>query len=126
MDDEDGGLFNIALSDSESEEKAAASAAKASRTGQTEEDFQAIKQTYHAKIENGNVYKNVKLPLEKGARKHLIQEVMYAAEELYYFRRFEEAVVFLSRVLAEGEGGSEAFDDETRALLRVSNVFIQA
>ena len=55
MDDEDGGLFNIALSDSESEEKAAASAAKASRTGQTEEDFQAIKQTYHAKIENGNV-----------------------------------------------------------------------
>ena len=57
------------------------------------------------------------LPLEKGARKHLIQEVMYAAEELYYFRRFEEAVVFLSRVLADGEGGSEAFDDETRALL---------
>ena len=57
------------------------------------------------------------LPLEKGARKHLIQEVMYAAEELYYFRRFDEAVGFLSQVLAEGETGSEAFDEETRALL---------
>ena len=55
MDDEAGGLFNIALSDSESEEQVAASAAKPSRTGQTEEDFQAVKQTYHAKVENGNV-----------------------------------------------------------------------
>lgn len=42
---------------------------------------------------------------------------MYAAEELYYFRRFDEALAFLNRVLAEGDGESEAFDEETRALL---------
>lgn len=54
MDDEAGGLFNIDLSESETEDQAA-SAAKPSRTGQTEEDYQTIKRTYHARVENGNV-----------------------------------------------------------------------
>lgn len=42
---------------------------------------------------------------------------MYAAEELYFFRRFEEAATFLGKVLADGDDESEAFDQETRALL---------
>ena len=57
------------------------------------------------------------LPLEKGSRKQLIQEVLYAAEELYFFRRFEEAATFLGKVLAEGNAESEALDQETRVLL---------
>lgn len=43
------GLLNIEISDDEQEAK------KARRTGQTEEDFQAIRATYRPKIENGNV-----------------------------------------------------------------------
>lgn len=61
----------------------------------------------------------MKLPLERGARKPQIQEVIYAAEELYFFRRFAEAVDFLSKVLSQGDDRSEAFDNETRALLTV-------
>ena len=63
------------------------------------------------------IHKNVSLPVEKGARKFLIQEVMYASEELYYFRRYEEAAAFLDKALAQGSGESEAFDDETRSTL---------
>ncbi|KFH46175.1 hypothetical protein ACRE_030230 [Hapsidospora chrysogenum ATCC 11550] len=117
MDDEAGGLLSIALSDSDSDQQTCASTTRASRTGQTEEEYQAVKRSYHVKVENGNVYKNVTLPLEKGSRKQLIQEVLYAAEELYFFRRFEEAATFLGKVLAEGNTESEALDQETRVLL---------
>lgn len=50
MDDEDGGLLNIEISDDEADTKK-----KADRTGQTEEEFQAVRREYHAKIENGDV-----------------------------------------------------------------------
>lgn len=53
MDDEAGGIFNIALSDSDAEETPAEKTAR--RTDQSESDFQAVKATYSAKIENGNV-----------------------------------------------------------------------
>jgi hypothetical protein len=51
MDAEDGGLLNIELSDDEVDHDAKASR----RTGQSEEQFQAVKQSYHPKVENGNV-----------------------------------------------------------------------
>lgn len=51
-DEEDNGLFNINLSD---EEQEAAAEKKAKRTGQTEEEFQAVRKTYVAKVENGDV-----------------------------------------------------------------------
>lgn len=53
MDDEADGIFNIALSDSESEEKTTSK--PAGRTDQSEEAYQAVKRTYHAKVENGDV-----------------------------------------------------------------------
>ena len=53
MDDESGGLFSIALSDSETEETS--KAAPRDRTGQTLEEWQEIKATYRAKVENGEV-----------------------------------------------------------------------
>lgn len=49
MDDEDGDILNIQLSDTEVDEN------KADRTGQTEADFQAVKRDYRAKVENGHV-----------------------------------------------------------------------
>lgn len=52
-DDLDSGLFNIALSDSEGED--AATETTRDRTGQTEEDFQAVKRAYRPKVDNGDV-----------------------------------------------------------------------
>ena len=57
------------------------------------------------------------MPVEKGAKKNQIQDVLYAAEELYFFRRYSEATDFLQKVLKQGEGQSHGFDEETRALL---------
>ncbi|KAJ2975200.1 hypothetical protein NQ176_g5646 [Zarea fungicola] len=95
-DEEENGLFNINLSD---EEQETAAEKKAKRTGQTEEEFQAVRKDYVAKIQNGDIYKHIKLPLPKDAGKLDIQEVLHAVEELYFFRRFQEAVDFSAQVL---------------------------
>ncbi|KFA61407.1 hypothetical protein S40285_03579 [Stachybotrys chlorohalonatus IBT 40285] len=112
MDDEDG-LLNIEISDDEAdknEDKAAR------RTEQTEADFQAVKRGYHAKVENGNVHAGITLPLPPGANKQHIQEVLHAVEELYFFRRYQEAVDFIVKVL---HGASQALDENTKNLLGV-------
>lgn len=51
MDGEDGGLFNIEVSDDEGEREQK----EARRTGQTEEAFQAVKREYKPKVEDGDV-----------------------------------------------------------------------
>jgi hypothetical protein len=43
------GLLNIEISDDERDNQ------RAKRTGQNEQDFQAIRATYRPKVENGNV-----------------------------------------------------------------------
>ena len=50
MDGEDEGLMNIYVSDEEDP-----IAKKAQRNQQAEEDFQAVKRTYRARVENGDV-----------------------------------------------------------------------
>lgn len=60
-DDLDAGLFGISLSDSEdaaaepSEQSKIESQQSGGRKGQSEAAFQAVKSSYHAKIENGEV-----------------------------------------------------------------------
>lgn len=50
-DADENDLFNIQVSDSEDDKVEK----KSRRTGQTEDEFQAVKNTYRAKVENGNV-----------------------------------------------------------------------
>lgn len=50
-DADENDLFNIQVSDSEDDK----AEKKSRRTGQTEDEFQAVKNTYCAKVENGNV-----------------------------------------------------------------------
>lgn len=120
MEAEDDGLNAFQLSDSELEADPAEK--KKERTGQTEADWQQVKAAYYAKVENGNVriycvkdveslyandrqiYKSIQLPLSAGANKQHVQEVIHAAEELYFFRRYEECISFLEQVL---EGSKE-------------------
>ncbi|KAJ3475131.1 hypothetical protein NLG97_g9562 [Lecanicillium saksenae] len=97
-DVEDDGLLNIEISDTED----TPAEKKAKRTGQSEEEFQAVRKTYVAKVQNGDIYKHIQLPLPSSASKMDIQEVLHAVEELYFFRRFQEAVDFTVQVL-QGE-----------------------
>ncbi|KAM0333552.1 hypothetical protein ACHAQA_002217 [Verticillium albo-atrum] len=110
--DDAGGLFNIAISDSEDDAKAEEK--KQQRVGQTEADFQAVKASYKAKIENGEIWKGITLPLEGSASKPEAQELLHAVEELYFFRRYEEGARFARRVL---DTSGEALDDEHREVL---------
>lgn len=50
-DGDENDLFNIQVSDSEEDQVEK----KSKRTGQSEDEFQAVKNAYRAKVENGNV-----------------------------------------------------------------------
>lgn len=52
MDDEAGGILNIALSDSDADDTPAK---PGRRTDQTESAFQEVKASYSVRVENGNV-----------------------------------------------------------------------
>lgn len=45
------------------------------------------------------------------------QELLHAVEELYFYKRFDEAVVFIGRVF-EGAPDAGGLDGEVRDLLR--------
>ncbi|KHN96587.1 uncharacterized protein MAM_05530 [Metarhizium album ARSEF 1941] len=111
MDDHDDGILNIQISDDEVD----AIKKKADRTGQTEDDFQAVKRQYRVRVENGDIHKNVALPLQPGPNKMRTQELVHAVEELYFFRRYQEGVDLIARALENG--GAEALDNDSRRLL---------
>ncbi|KAL7794737.1 hypothetical protein V8C43DRAFT_280097 [Trichoderma afarasin] len=111
-DAEENDLFNIQISDSEDDK----AEKKSKRTGQSEDDFKAVKNTYHAKVENGNIYQTLSLPLGPDANKQHVQEVIHAAEELYFFRRYQQVVDLVSKVL-DLEGDKGGLDEESRELL---------
>ncbi|KAM0555101.1 hypothetical protein ACHAPJ_006450 [Fusarium lateritium] len=112
MDEEDP-LTNFAFADVSSDEADEAEATKSRRTGQSEEAWRAIQQEYKAKVENGDVYQKVKLPLGPGASKMDIQEVIHAVEEHYFFRRYKEGEQLASDALV----GSDGLDRDSRQLL---------
>ncbi|CAN8106444.1 unnamed protein product [Discula destructiva] len=118
-DDMDSGLFNIALSDSEDETSAATAAdPPRDRTGQTEAEFQAVKSAFRPKLDNGELWKSMQVPLgQRKVGKPEAQELLHAVEELYFYRRYEEAVAFVGRVF-EGEGGASGMDWDVRDVLR--------
>ncbi|KAF5019132.1 hypothetical protein F66182_8868 [Fusarium sp. NRRL 66182] len=112
MDGEDP-LANFVISDVSSDEAEKAEAKKSRRTGQSEEAWRAIQRDYKTKVENGEIYQKIKLPLGPGASKMDIQEVIHAVEEHYFFRRYQEAEKLASDALI----GSEGLDKDSRQLL---------
>ncbi|OHE99104.1 hypothetical protein CORC01_05597 [Colletotrichum orchidophilum] len=109
MADEDGGLFNIALDDSDEE------GVNRPRDWQSEEDFQELRATYRVKVQDGDIWQTIELPLKtEKASKPVLQELLHAVEELYFLRRFGEAAAFARRVL---DGSDAALDRDTRETL---------
>uniref|UniRef100_A0A8H7TTR7 Uncharacterized protein n=1 Tax=Bionectria ochroleuca TaxID=29856 RepID=A0A8H7TTR7_BIOOC len=105
MDDESGGILNISLSDSETEEQQTP-AKPSDRTGQSEEEFQAVKRTYHVRVENGNISEGISIPLGPNPNKMLVQQLIHAVEEHYFFRRYEEGIKLVEKVLGGEDSAS--------------------
>jgi hypothetical protein len=47
------------------------------------------------------IAKSLKLPLGPGADKTQVQDAIYAVEELYFFRQFDEAIELVGKLLSE-------------------------
>ncbi|KAI1184416.1 hypothetical protein F5B17DRAFT_82915 [Nemania serpens] len=125
-DDLDSGLLAITLSDSDSEfgdsATAPATATKKTssleaRTAQSEADFRAVKQAYRVKVENGEVWKTVHLPLGSRLSKPEAQALLHAVEELYFFRQFLEGARLARSVLDDDVGKDKLDKDLLQTLL---------
>ncbi|KAI1118461.1 hypothetical protein F5Y14DRAFT_215254 [Nemania sp. NC0429] len=120
-DDLDSGLLGIALSDSDGEFDESTSTKKTSsheaRTAQSEADFQTVKQVYRAKVENGEVWKTVHLPLGSQLPKPEAQALLHAIEELYFFRRFSEGAQLARSVIDDDAGQGKLDQDLLKTLL---------
>ncbi|KAI2776327.1 hypothetical protein F4815DRAFT_484740 [Daldinia loculata] len=134
--DLDPGLFGIQLSDSEdgsndsepaegTRPKKGEASTPVDRTAQSEEEFQAVRREYRVKVENGEIWKTIQLPLGPGrVPKPEAQALLHAVEELYFFRRYSEGANFARAILAgNGSGGIDeegpcGLDEDTKKLLR--------
>jgi hypothetical protein len=63
------------------------------------------------------VWKQVEFPFGDKVSKPAAQEVVHAVEELYFFRRYAEALDFIRRVWREGGGKGGGLDNDSRELL---------
>ncbi|KAI1205150.1 uncharacterized protein F4807DRAFT_464968 [Annulohypoxylon truncatum] len=133
--DLDSGLFGIQLSDSEDSNNDTGPAegnpskkqeanTTTDRTAQSEEEFQAVRKEYKVKIEDGEIWKTIRLPLgPERIPKPEAQALLHAVEELYFFRRYTEGAQFVKAALGENRDDSNGsiglgLDDDTRNLLR--------
>ncbi|KAK8876762.1 hypothetical protein PGQ11_001708 [Apiospora arundinis] len=125
MSDMESDLFAITLEDEHDPEAGASATATdptpvADRTGQTEEEFQAVRRDYRVKVENGDIWKTIQLPLTQQPTKLESQALLHAVEELYFFRRFGEGAEFARKALGDEEQVEEGprLDADTRRLLK--------
>ncbi|KAI1350317.1 hypothetical protein F5Y01DRAFT_286472 [Xylaria sp. FL0043] len=120
-DDLDSGLLGIALSDSDTELGDNVSSTKKqsqeARTGQSEAEFQDVKRTYHVKIENGEIWKTIQLPLSPQVSKSEAQTLLHAVEELYFFQRFTEGARLAQSIIDDDAGAGKLDGDTLRTLL---------
>ena len=119
-DVEDNNLFAISL-DTDNDDDASSEPAAQSRTYQSEADFQKIKASYTAKIDNGNTYQDLIAAVPVLAqpeepisgpkvklRKKDVQLLGYAAAELYYDREYARMIELCERVKERCEVDAKA------------------
>lgn len=97
--DNENDLFAIDFSDEASSE--AEKQEKVPRNFQSQAEFEKVKEEYRAKVENGELYKTISLPINQPS-KQASQTILHAIEELYFYRRYDEALA-LSNQSLEGE-----------------------
>ncbi|OWP05980.1 hypothetical protein B2J93_6304 [Marssonina coronariae] len=94
-EDENGGLFNmdLALSNPEADNEngqGREAEKKVPRDFQSEEDFQSQLRDWRPRVERGDLYKALNLPVDSPS-KPTSQNILHAIEELYFYRRYAEA-----------------------------------
>ncbi|CZR59723.1 uncharacterized protein PAC_09617 [Phialocephala subalpina] len=89
-EDESGGLFNIEVG-SDEEREAIAREERVPRDFQSEENFQQVLKTWRPKVETGEIWRSLKLPLDNPSKPDS-QTILHAVEELYFLKRYEEAL----------------------------------
>ncbi|CAG7556011.1 unnamed protein product [Fusarium equiseti] len=114
MDEEDP-FASFTVADVSSDEADEVETSKSRRTGQSEEAWREIQKDYKAKVENGNIYEKIKLPLDTESSKMDIQEVIHAVEEHYFFRRYKEAEQLANDALSTSTG----LDKDSMQVLKV-------
>jgi hypothetical protein len=67
---------------------------------------------------NLKIAASLKLPLRPDASKPVVQEAIHAVEELYFFRRFDESINLVDKLLAERPDGKSPFDSESTRILQ--------
>jgi len=87
MEDGSGGLFNIDIDHSE---EPIDETEKVPRDFQSEEAFQRMRREWKPKSETGELWNTLSLPIENPTKQEA-QTILHAIEELYFFRRYEEA-----------------------------------
>jgi hypothetical protein len=124
MADQDGGLFAIEVDADDYANVAGDDTPTVSRTYQSEEHFQAIKDSYSAKIDGGNAYKDLitTVPILAAAErdsksesdlanghatsrlsKKDVQLLGYAVGELYYDKEYVQIIELCQRVQTQCE-----------------------
>ncbi|KAF7866755.1 hypothetical protein EAF04_005597 [Stromatinia cepivora] len=74
---------------------------KVPRDFQSEESFQTVKREWRARIECGEIHKTLSpLPLNPRSKPQTAQ-FLYAIEELYFYKRYEEALRLVEGVLRQ-------------------------
>ncbi|RWA12685.1 hypothetical protein EKO27_g2420 [Xylaria grammica] len=118
-DDLDSGLLGIALSDpdAESGDNETKKTSQEARTEQSEAEFQEVKRTYRVKVENGEIWRTVRLPLGPQVSKPEAQTLLHAVEELYFFRRYSEGARFVRSIIDDNAGAGKLDDNTVKTLL---------
>ncbi|KAI9738452.1 MAG: hypothetical protein M1818_005349 [Claussenomyces sp. TS43310] len=93
MEDESDGLLAIDISSDETPPTP-----KAPRDQQTAADFLAVKASWRPKIEQGEIYKTFQLPINNPTKQQS-QAILHAIEELYFYRRYDEATSIAEKAL---------------------------
>ncbi|CCD51167.1 hypothetical protein ACHAO1_006453 [Botrytis cinerea] len=73
------------------------------RDFQSEENFQTVRREWKARSESGEIHKTLPpLPLNPRSKPQTAQ-FLYAIEELYFYRKFEEAKKLSERILEQDD-----------------------
>ncbi|KFY35011.1 hypothetical protein V494_06286 [Pseudogymnoascus sp. VKM F-4513 (FW-928)] len=99
-DGDDGGFLAMDLGSSDSE-SGAAPEVKVPRDFQSQEDYEAQKASWKPTVDDGELFKTIKLPLTNPSKPEF-QAIIHAIEQLYFYDRFREASELAEKAL-EGD-----------------------
>jgi len=103
---DDDGLLAIQISSADESD----TPSTVPRNHQSEADFQKVKASWTPKVENGELWRQLVLPVDHPSKPGS-QVILHSIEELYFFKKYDEAIEVTEKAL-EGK-----LQDEFRKIL---------